>query len=235
MVKDPSPSVKKFIGDTLGICYDHIYPVLVQRSSPDLKIPFFSLIRDTLSYRWTYFFPTLVPQAQTATEELIAKRLDQIIQSIGHSLQEPDLELFRYNLTTLSIWNEKHFLYSKISGKVVTQFMTVILQVLVGKAHELHREEMGRALHEMAAIHYVQFRTLFLSDFLQSNFPSIPHDQRNSLLTKFSGEKLQRTTRDETEGIDLPSFTLVLNNFIGDLRHFNFLDECRRLAMSPPQ
>lgn len=46
MVKDPSPSFKKFLPDCLSVALDHIYPVLAKRSSPDVKLVFFQFIRD---------------------------------------------------------------------------------------------------------------------------------------------------------------------------------------------
>ena len=245
MVKDPSPSFKKFLGDALSICYDHVYPILAQRSTPDLKIPFFSLIRDTLNYRWNYFFPTLVlhqqnlsPNTNQQQQDLITgKRLDQILQSIGHSFLQPDLEVFRYNLESLTSWNEKHNLYTKLSshGKIISQFMTVLIQVLVQKSHDLHREEVSRVLHEMSSIDFLEFRKSFLQEFLQSTFPSLTGEQRSTLILKFgTSESNPRVNNENSTSMDLPSFSLMLNQFIEDLRYFHFLIECQKHS-SPEQ
>jgi len=248
MVKDPSPSFKKFLDDALAICYDHVYPILAQRSSPDLKIPFFSLIRDTLNYRWNYFFPTLVLHQQNLMllnpteqqqDQIPAKRLDQILQSIGHSFLQPDLEVFRYNLESLTSWNEKHNLYSKLAshGKIISQFMTVLLQVLVHKSHDLHREEVARVLHEMSSTDFPQFRKSFLYEFLQSSFPALAQEHMATLVQKFGssgggGDSQAGVNNENISSIDLHTFSLLLNQFIEDLRYFHFTIECQKLSAS---
>lgn len=173
--------------------------------------------------------------SQQHQDQLVSKRLDQILQSIGHSFLQQDLEVFRYNLGTLSLWNEKHNFYVKLSQKVITQFMTVLLQVLIHKTHDLHREEMGGVLHEMASTDYVHFHKNFLPDFLSQNFASIPPDRRNFLILRFSSDGScckVTNSRDENrdQGIDLPTFKTMLNRFIEDLRHYYFLAECSRLC-----
>ncbi|CAG7826253.1 unnamed protein product [Allacma fusca] len=124
MIKDPSASFKKFLPDALSICYDHIYPIISTRSSPDLKVSFFSLIRDVVIYRWSFFFPGFVlrPNAHANSKissgsqhqhshdshrsqngpafnnekEITIVRINQILQSIGQSFLQSDLEVFRF-------------------------------------------------------------------------------------------------------------------------------------------
>jgi len=237
MVKDPSPSLKKFLPDALAVCYDHIYPILAQRATPDLKIPFFQFVRDCLNYRWNYFFPSLVvslpktgspsstggPGNEESPMQKASNRLDQILQSVGHSFLQPDLEVFRFNLNSFSQWNEKHNMYMKLAAKpqMLNQFMTVLVQVLVQKSHDLLREEVAFVLFEMAAVNYSKFCDEFLPELLYSHFPLLNATQRSSVLDKFR-------KMDNPQDYDLHTFSQNLSRFIDDLRFCHFYIECQQ-------
>lgn len=245
MVKDNSPSFKKFFGEALTLCYTNIYPYLAQRPTPELKIPFFQLVRDSINYRWNYFFPsnlasrsiTLssgIPQNQAQTAEA-SNRLSQILQSIGHSFLQPDLEIFRFNLATLSSWNEKHKFYSRLYDKMeyIDQFMTLFIQILIQKSHDLLREEISSVLYEMATVNYERFCKHFLPKTVAANFPQLSGEHRVVLLEKFTiseqnPEKCASTCASLSmqNSCDLPSFSQNLCKFVDDIRYFHFCLEC---------
>lgn len=239
MVKDPSTSFKKFLPDCLSVTLDHIYPILAQRTSPDVKIPFFQFVRDAVNFRWNYFFPGFLYSAPPATgspgppvveeEASVSRRLYQIFESIGHSFLQSDLEVFRFNLSTLSIWNQKHQIYNRmaIDPKMLDRFMAVLIQVLARKSHDLLREEIACNLYEMSLVDYARFWQVFLQQTLQEHFPQLNSDQRLSLTGKFkpktvSGNGFSRSG----EGIDLSSFSMTLYKFVDDLRYYHFCIEC---------
>lgn len=249
MVKDNSSSFKKNFGEALTICYDNIYPHLAQRPTPELKIPFFQLIRDCINYRWNYFFPSNLanrsialnvtashPQNQAQTVEA-SNRLNQILQSIGHSFLQPDLEVFRFNLATLSSWNEKHKLYSRLNDRqeFIDQFMTLFIQILIQKSHDLLRDEISTVLFEMATVNYARFGKEFLPQTIAINFPQLSMERTTSLLEKFTISKKGTDHQGSTSFVDLPTFQQNLNKFVDDLRYFHFCIECNAQQQPPIQ
>lgn len=256
MVKDNSPSFKKFFGEALRLCYNNIYPHLAQRPTPELKIPFFTLIRDCLNYRWNYFFPSnltrniglssvssAMPAQSPEPNTEAATQLNQILQSVGHSFLQPDLEIFRFNLASLSSWNEKHKLYSRLSDRqeYLNQFMTLFIQILIQKSHDLLREEIATVLFEMASVNYERFYKDFLPQTMAHNFPQLSVEHRVVLVEKFSAIKTNTehfgphaSGSSSSFSCDLPTFTQNLNKFVDDLRYFHFCIECNT-AISQPQ
>ena len=271
MVKDPSPAFKKFLPDALSICYDHIYPIISGRSSPDLKVPLFSLVRDAVNYRWSYFFPSLhhlvrslnsssnrnqqeISQASTSSPSsqdstVASKRLDQIFQSVGQSFLQSDLEVFKFNLASLTLWNEKHGFFTKVATQfphVFDQFMMVLFQVLLQKSHDILRDDISLVLCDMAKVDFGKFCNKFLPDFLTLHFLALTEEQRELLLGKFKcatggggghGDFMMSGSRHRTDlnkggdsAIDTPTFTLMLGRFVDDLRFYHFIIECERMS-----
>jgi len=246
MVKDPSPSFKKFLPDCLAVALDYIYPVLAQRTNPDAKVAFFQFIRDAVNFRWSYFFPGFLYQAPsesgspspplTEDEAEINRRLTQIFESIGHSFLQSDLELFRFNLKTLSIWNQKHQVYNRmaIDLKMFDGFMSVLIQVLARKSHDLLKEEIASNLYEMSLVDYARFWQAFLPQTLQKDFPQLNVEQREVLACKFKPRNSRPgvTTNNgmmssrSAEGMDLSTFSINLCKFIDDLRYLHFCIDC---------
>ncbi|ODM99355.1 Exportin-6 [Orchesella cincta] len=250
MIKDGSSSFKKFLGEALTLCYSNIYPHLAQRPTPDLKIPFFQLIRDCVNYRWNYFFPSnltarnavLSSGLSVQSPEQAAEsnfKLSQILQSIGHSFLQPDLEIFRFNLATLSSWNEKHKFYSRLSDRqeYMDQFMTLFFQILIQKSHDLLREEIATVLFEMASVNYDRFCKDFLPQTVSMNFPQLTMEYRVILVDKFSTQRNQENCNTHssasTLACDLPTFTQNLNKFIDDIRYYHFCIECSSAQVQP--
>lgn len=235
MIKDPSPSFKKFLPSCLSVSLDHIYPVLAQRPSPDIKLIFFQFIRDVVNYRWNYFFPGFLyastpsgsPSSISEDDAEVSRRLHQIFQTIGQSFLQSDLEIFRFNLNTLSVWNQKNQIYSRMTVdlKMFDGFMAVYLQVLANKSHDLLREDIAFNLYEMALVDYQRFWQVFLPQTLQKDFPTLTTEQRNSLAGKFR-PKDSNISRIRVDKMDLTGFTMTLYKFIDDLRFFHFHNEC---------
>lgn len=254
MVKDNSPSFKKFFGEALTLCYTNIYPYLAERSTPELKIPFFQLIRDCVNFRWNFFFSSNLtsrslgspanPPVQMTTVEA-SNRLNQILQSIGHSFLQPDLEIFRFNLATLNSWNEKHKIYNRLTDRqeYVDQFMTLFIQILVQKSHDLLREEISTVLFEMASVNYPRYCNQFLPHTIAVSFPQLRPEHRAELLKRFqlpdaSHENCSSPSSASTSRApDLPTFSQNLNKFVDDLRYFHFCIECNDSGppSQPPQ
>jgi hypothetical protein len=248
MVKDPSPAFKKFLPDCLSVALDYVYPVLAQRRDPDVKVAYFQFIRDAVNFRWNYFFPGFLYQAPpssgspspplTEDEADINRRLTQIFESIGHSFMQSDLELFRFNLKTLSVWNQKHQIYNRmaINLKMFDGFMGVLIQVLASKSHDLLKEEITFNLYEMSLVDYTRFWQAFLPQTLHKDFPQLDQEQRSALAAKFrpkvgSFSPVSGITNSRSaDGLDLSTFTVNLNKFIDDLRYVHFCIQCANSA-----
>lgn len=243
MIKDPSPSFKKFLPDCLSVALDNIYPVLAQRTSPDMKLVFFQFIRDAVNYRWNYFFPGFLYAAPSASgspssvseeDAEISRRLYQIFETIGQSFLQSDLEVFRFNLNTLAIWNQKHQIYSRmvIDLKMFDGFMSLLIQVLASKSHDLLKEEIAFNLYEMSLVDFTRFWQVFLIQTLQKDFPVLSPDQRLFLAGKFKPKEGSSSSNTSRSGdkIDLTGFTMSLYRFVDDLRYYHFYDECMKAA-----
>lgn len=56
IVSEPGQSFKRFIPNTITLCMDHIYPIVSDHTSPEVKSPLFELLRCLLEHNWKYFF-----------------------------------------------------------------------------------------------------------------------------------------------------------------------------------
>lgn len=193
------------------------------------------------NYRWSYFFPGFLYAAPSASgspssvseeDAEISRRLYQIFDTIGQSFLQSssEIEAFRYNLNTLSIWNQRHQVYSRmvIDLKLFDGFMSVLIQVLSTKSHELLKEDIIFAIYEMALVDYERFWQQFLISNLQSNFPLLNNDQRLCLAGKFKPKESsggQGTHGRSGDKIDLTGFNMTMTAFIDDLRYYHFVDE----------
>lgn len=92
---------------------------------------------------------------------------------------------------------------------MLPQFIHVLLQCLVARSHDLLRDEVYAALHNMAAVDFDAFHDSLLPAFLQS-CEGLDPNQRQNLARGFK--------RDHR---DLPSFTQSLDNLVNDLRYYH--------------
>ena len=192
---------------------DHIYPVVAERTSPEVKAPLFDLLRSLLHHNWKYFFRTPVQASIGSNNSCDSieneSQFIQIVQAYGQSLMQPDISIFKQNLETLESLNVKYKLYQKsvMRNSMLGEFVTVLLQVLAHRSQDLLQEEITITIYSMAAVDFSSFFNSFIPMFLL-NLDGLHDHQKGSLKENFKMET------------DLPSFTQNVQRFVNDLRFF---------------
>lgn len=212
IIQEPGTAFKTFLPNTINLCIEHIYPLLAERSSPDVKPSLFELLYQVLLNNWRYFFKSsiLSPMVQVSQEQVENQsQFTSIMQAFGQSFLQPDIAIFRQNLQALENLNSKWKLYHKDIFKelMLSQFLNVLLQALVQKSHDLLQEEIGITIYNMAAVNFNAFYSTFLLQFLQ-NCNSLDDSQKSLLSHNFKVE------------MDLPSFTRGIHRLVNDLRYY---------------
>ncbi|XP_006823726.1 exportin-6-like [Saccoglossus kowalevskii] len=211
LVQEPGSASKRFLPSIITLCMDQIYPIIAERSSPDIKSVLFELLHLLLLYNWRYFFRSSVLDSMKSGNETMENqpRFVAIMQAFGQSFLQPDIAIFKQNLEALETLNTKWKLYYKKYFREVMlfQFLNVLLQVLVHKSHDLLQEEILITVYNMASVDFDNFFSNFLLQFLAS-CDGLDHDQKAALNSKFSMDR------------DLPSFTQSLRRLVNDLRYF---------------
>lgn len=215
VVKESDVSFRKFIDSTLNLCLDHIYPLVADKPTSDIKGPLFTVMCNVMMYNWRHFFKSSVMRslmgAPSPASDRVLHRVHflAILQAFGQSFMQPDISIFKQNLAALESLNEKWKLYQKpvFTETLIVQFLTVLLQVLIHKSHDLLREEITIAIFNMASVDYEAFFSRFLLEFL-AKIEDLDANQR---------EKLKDTFKTDT---DLPTFTSNIARFISDLRYY---------------
>lgn len=72
---------------------------------------------------------------------------------------------------------------------MLTQFLNVLLQVLVHRSHDLLQEEITVTIHNMACVDFERFYNDFLHQFL-SDCEGLTSDQKSVLQQNFKTEKV---------------------------------------------
>ena len=74
----------------------------------------------------------------------------QIMKAFGQSFMQPDITVFKQNLTALESLNSKYKLYHKGCFKttMLGQFITVLIQNLIHRSHDMLQEEVKFAISE---------------------------------------------------------------------------------------
>ncbi|XP_074647944.1 exportin-6-like [Tubulanus polymorphus] len=211
IVKEPGASFRAFLPSIISIIMEHIYPIIAERSSPDIKSTLYAILHQLLIYNWRYFFKTpVITVIKSQTEELDNQsQFIAIMQAFGQSFLQPDISIFKQNLEALENLNSKCKLYHRKIFKdlMLLQFMNVLLQVLVHKSHDILQEEIGISLYNMASVDFDRFYKLFLPQFLD-NTDGLDSNQKCVLAENFKMDK------------DLPSFTQNIQRFVNDLRYY---------------
>lgn len=215
IIQEPGTAFKRFIPSIIDICMDHIYPVIAQRPSPDMKQVMYELLHELLINNWRYFFKGSILSKLNNQEESVEHEAQfvAIMQSYGQSFLQTDIAVFRQNLESLEKLNTKWKLYKKPIFVTVmqSQFMVVLLQVLVHKSHDLLQEEIVVSIYNMASVDFDRFYAEFLPHFL-SGCEGLDHNQKQMLAQNFRVEK------------DLPTFTQNLQRFVNDLRYYRLMN-----------
>ncbi|XP_038064327.1 exportin-6-like isoform X1 [Patiria miniata] len=211
IVQEPGSAFKAFLPTIISICMDHIYPIIAQRASPDIKPALYKLLFELLQSKWRYFFSTTVLTKLQSGAETVEneQQFVAIMQAFGQSFLQPDIDVFRQNLESLETLNAKFKLYHKkiFRDLMLYSFLNVFLQVMLHKSHDLLQEEIVVTVYNMAAVDFHNFFGTFLLQFLQS-FDGLDGNQRQTLECNYKKEQ------------DLPSFMQNLARLINDLRYY---------------
>lgn len=114
------------------------------------------------------------------------EHLSRILQAFGQSFMQTDIAVFRQNLATLQLLNTKFRLYSKgVFRPMLSQFITVLLQVLLHGSHALLQDEIISCVYHMASVDLSSFNSQFLETFLH-NIIDLTDEQRTVLKREFS-------------------------------------------------
>ncbi|XP_040355641.2 exportin-6 [Ixodes scapularis] len=212
IVKEPSAAFKVFVPRIIDLCMSEIYPIVAERPSPEVSQALFELLQEALVHNWRHFFPGGVMAALEGRQEEVRHQdqFGRVMQAYGQSFLQPDINLFRQNLEGLEALNRKWRLYHKavFRSGMLPQFVHVLLRCLAARSHDLLRDEVYVALHNMASVDFDQFRTTLLPGFLGS-CEGLDPNQRQSLAQGFKRDR------------DLPSFTQSVDNFVNDLRYYH--------------
>nr|XP_055032724.1 exportin-6 isoform X2 [Misgurnus anguillicaudatus] len=213
VVQEPGQSFKPLLPSILSLCLDQVYPIVAERSCPDVKAELFELLFQILHQNWRFFFKTSVLSSvqRTGTEELMENQsqFTAAMQAFGQSFLQPDIHIFKQNLSYLEVLNSKHKLYHRklFRSAMLFHFTNVLLQVLLHKSHDLLQEDITLALYNMAAVDFQAFYSSFLPEFLNGCQGLDPH-QRTTLARNFTPER------------DLPSFSQGVYRLVNDLRFY---------------
>merc|ERR1719309_716348 len=93
----------------------------------------------------------------------------------------------------------------------MAEFLTVFIQVLIAKSHNLLREEVAVAIYNMASVDFAAFYQKFLPHFL-CNTSQLDENQRGILAQGFQ------------QDTDLPTFVSNLSRLINDLRFYQTIN-----------
>uniref|UniRef100_A0A671WMW2 Exportin 6 n=1 Tax=Sparus aurata TaxID=8175 RepID=A0A671WMW2_SPAAU len=213
VVQEPGQAFKPFLPNILSLCMEQVYPVVAERSSPDIKAEMFELLYQILHQNWRYFFKTsvLTSVQRGAPEDTMENeaQFTAAMQAFGQSFLQPDIHIFKQNLSYLESLNSKHKLYHRklFRTSMLLHFINVLLQVLLHKSHDLLQEEITVAIYNMASVDFDAFYSAFMPEFL-NGCQGVDSSQRTVLARNF---KLER---------DLPSFTQSVQRLVNDLRYY---------------
>uniref|UniRef100_A0A674B526 Exportin 6 n=1 Tax=Salmo trutta TaxID=8032 RepID=A0A674B526_SALTR len=213
VVQEPGQSFKPFLPSIIFLCMEQVYPIVAERSSPDVKAEMFELLYQVLHHNWRYFFKTsaLASVQRGLAEEAMENeaQFSAAMQAFGQSFLQPDIHIFKQNLSYLESLNSKHKLYHRklFRTSMLFHFINVLLQVLLHKSHDLLQEEIALAVYNMASVDFGAFYSAFMPEFL-NGCQSVDANQRAVLCRNF---KLER---------DLPSFTQSVHRLVNDLHYY---------------
>ncbi|XP_065579711.1 exportin-6-like isoform X1 [Artemia franciscana] len=201
-VKGASKDYKKLLPSILSLCMDNIYPAIFQRNGPEVKVQLLKVMTLILLYHWKFFFTST---GELSNEDYFYK----IMAAFGQAFLQSDVQVFKDSLEALLMLNSKCNLFHKevFLTRMRSQFMTVLLQILIAKTHDLLRDEITQALFELASVDFDDLFNSFLPQFA-SSLVGISDHQKSELVASFKQEK------------DFPTFALNLERFVVDSRCF---------------
>ncbi|RXG53590.1 Exportin-6 [Armadillidium vulgare] len=210
-------SFQYFIPNTISLCMDHIYPSVAEKTAPEVKGQLFKVLHCIFDRNWKFFFKSSVQSSlgrshwDTCEHEA---QFIQIMQAFGQSFLQTDITIFKQNLLALESLNSKYKLYHKAAFKtsMLGQFITVLLQILIHKSHEILQEEITLTIYNMASVDFEGFFCAFLPHFLQEA-EGLTESQKLNLKENFKIET------------DHPSFIQNSQKFVNDYRFYRICNE----------
>ena len=218
IVSEPGSAFRKFVASSLSLCLDTIYPIIVDLPTSDLKAPVYNLLYHTLLHNWNFFFKSSLKSLNSLNNnagDVIENKeaFLAIFKAFGQSFLQPDIAVFGQNVAAMEHLNSKWRLYSKAVFKqtLLAEFLSVFLQALISKSHNLLKEEIGSAVFNMGSTDFPTFFGKFIPQFLRG-IDTLDEGQRQILAGSFKPE------------CDLPSFLANLDRFINDLRYYQLVN-----------
>lgn len=217
IIDENASAFKNLTPDIIQLAVHQIYPIIAQRPSPDVKESLFELLYHILCHKTRYFFPAPVLASYLTGDQVgVLSHKDEflaIMQAFGQAFLQPDITVFRNNLEALKSLNQKQKLYEKVykllpDDNILFQFVTVLVQALIQKSHDLLQDEIYETTWHMASVDFQTFYEKFLPYFLR-DMNGLTPDQKNTLYHTFKNER------------DQPSFTQCMKDFVNDLRYFH--------------
>uniref|UniRef100_A0A672S412 Importin N-terminal domain-containing protein n=1 Tax=Sinocyclocheilus grahami TaxID=75366 RepID=A0A672S412_SINGR len=161
VVQEPGQTFKPLLPSILSLCLDQVYPIVAERSCPDVKAEMFELLFQILHQNWRFFFKS------------------SVLSSVQRSGAEELME------------NQAQFIAAMQSGSPFHTDLIQsdsLIQILLHKSHDLLQDDITLALYNMAAVDFQAFYSSFLPEFLNGCQGLDPH-QRTTLARNFTPER----------------------------------------------
>ncbi|KAL5473099.1 hypothetical protein EMCRGX_G027544 [Ephydatia muelleri] len=207
---------RPFLPSIISFAMNQIYPSIAERSAPDVKLALYQLLFHLLLNNWRYFYPaTVLAHMDTDDSETIEheQEFSSIMQSIGQSLMQNDVNVFKENLEHLQQLNSKHNLYSKFQFRttLLYPFLNLLMQALVQRSHDILQDEICQCLYSMASVDFSFYYGHFVPKFLET-VEGLTEEQQATLVLNYRVVE------------DMPSFVQNVCQFTSDLRYFLILN-----------
>ena len=95
---------------------------------------------------------------------------------------------------------------------LLARFLTVLIQTLLHRSHDLLRDDIAAAVHSLAAVDLRGFCEHFVPALLRDT-PGLDEQQRVTLAELLAEEE------------DVPTFCADLQRFVSDLRYYRLVNE----------
>ncbi|KAF6027108.1 XPO6 [Bugula neritina] len=218
IVQEQAAAFKALLPNIISICMEHVYPLVAPKPSPEIKMTLYEVLFEILDKNWKFFYksPVIYSFGDVKPSEPLSHQPEfiAILHAFGQSFLQSDISVFRHNLEALEKLHKKWKLYQKtiFVETMMSQFLNVLLQVLVVRSHDLLQEDIVNAVYNMASVDFALFYNKFIPAFLQE-VNTIDYHQK---------ETLKRNLNPEHK--DLPSFTANIHRMVNDLRYYTIVN-----------
>ncbi|RWS06375.1 exportin-6-like isoform X1 [Dinothrombium tinctorium] len=218
IAQQPGAMYKALLPSMLSLALNQLYPQISQSSSPDVPKSFYQFLHNFLLNNFKYFFKSnLLNSNRSQINDMTKGETDheeefmRIMQAYGQSFLSPDITLFKQNLESMENLNFRFKLYHKevFRRNLLKQFLTLFMQTLVSKTHDILNDEISNVIYNLASVDFNVFFHQFILEFLCIS-DGLNDNQRNVLAT----------TIVRNFATDLPSFTQNVQKFVNDFRYY---------------